>query len=360
MNSATLTSVISDDGVMFTEVRLEMVPGDKRLLHFTLPKDAKFWFAFVNQNGVWPWREQDRILIPLEQQSRMDKPMTVELFYSSRIGSSGGRALDLELVGPKFELPLENITWRVYLNEKWRLAHWKGTLQLQEDTTVGQPAAVDAQTYLQNEVSLNRDKTRQAEEFLAMGNTLLERGDPQQARRAFQSAYGLSTHDSAFNEDARVQLHNLKLQQALLGLNVRQSAAAGETDAAGGKLSEIRNRKGGTYTQQEAKQVIDANTADENAAFMRLAERLIQQQDAAVTAPVAIRAAIPQQGRLLTFNRAVQVDTFADLRISLEARAARAASASVKIFILAGAFVLFALLAWAAKRAGRATDRAGN
>jgi len=31
-----------------------MMPGDKRLLNLTLPKDARFWFAFVNQNGVCP------------------------------------------------------------------------------------------------------------------------------------------------------------------------------------------------------------------------------------------------------------------------------------------------------------------
>src|SRR6185503_11782895 len=134
VNKITFTSVISDDGVMLTQVRLEMQPGDKRLLHLTLPADAKFWFAFVNQNGVWPWRDQDRILIPLEQQSRAEKPTSVELFYSSRIGSPGGRKLDLSLLGPKFDLPLENITWQVYLNEKWRLADWAGTLQLQEDT----------------------------------------------------------------------------------------------------------------------------------------------------------------------------------------------------------------------------------
>ena len=71
---------------MLTQVRLEMLPGDKRLLNLTLPKDARFWFAFVNQNGVWPWREQDRILIPLEQQSRGGKAMPVEIFYSSQVG----------------------------------------------------------------------------------------------------------------------------------------------------------------------------------------------------------------------------------------------------------------------------------
>jgi hypothetical protein len=49
-------------------------------------------------------------------------------------------------------------------------------------------------------VTLNREKTKVADEMLQMGNLLLEHGNPQQARRAFQSAYGLSTHDYAFNE----------------------------------------------------------------------------------------------------------------------------------------------------------------
>src|SRR6185295_2694844 len=237
------------------------------------------------------------------------------------------------LLGPKFDLPLENITWRVYLNEKWRLKEWAGSLQLQENRSGTQPGFVDVQAYLQNEASLKLEKTREAEQMLSMGNSLLERGDPQQARRAFRSAYGLSTHDDAFNEDARVQLHNLKLQQALVGLNVRQATVAGDVEGAGNRLGDLRNRKDVTYTQQEAKQIIDANTADDNAALMRLAERLVQQQDAAITAPTAIRAAIPQQGRLLTFRRAVQVDTWTDLTIRLEAVASRTAPWGLRIVI---------------------------
>jgi hypothetical protein len=53
----TFTSVISDAGVMLTQARLDILPGDKRLLYVTLPAGANFWFAFVNQNGVWPWRD---------------------------------------------------------------------------------------------------------------------------------------------------------------------------------------------------------------------------------------------------------------------------------------------------------------
>jgi len=170
--------------------------------------------------------------------------------------------------------------------------------------------------------------------MLALGNTALESGDPQSARRAFQSAYGLSQNDSAFNEDARVQLNNLKLQQALVGLNARQSALAGDNDAVGGKLRDLRNRPDVNYTQDDAKEIIDRNNADENAALMRLAERLIQQQDAAVSSPAMIHASLPEQGRLLTFKRSVVVDPWADLNIGLRANSIPARSWNLRLLVL--------------------------
>ena len=95
--------------------------------------------------------------------------------------------------------------------------------------------------------------------------------------------------------------------------------------------------------------MIDRNTADDNAAYMRLAERIIQQQDAAVSSPAAIRASIPEQGRVLTFKRAVVVDPWADLQIRLSATAAKAASWGVRLLILAATLALLAAFAWAAR-----------
>ncbi len=344
VSNVTLTSVLSDDGVMLTQARLQLIPGDKRLLHFTLPADAKFWFAFVNDNSVWPWRQTNEVLIPLEQHSKTGEPTTVEFYFSSRTGLASARWLDLELLGPRFDLPLEDIAWRVYLSDKWQLRDWSGTLQFQEQKAAARPVAVDFDTYRRTEVSLQRAKSQEAEQFLTTANSLLAQGDPEQARRAFQNAYGLSQHDSAFNEDARVQLHNLKMQQALVGLNFRQAKVAGESGALANTPRGLR--EGQTqYTQQEAKQLIERNTAEENAVQMRLAERLIQQQDAAVASPAAIRASIPEQGRLLTFTRPLQVDTWADLKIGLEASAARPTGFGAKLLLLAAVFILAALLA---------------
>ncbi len=344
VNSITFTSVISDNGAMLTQVRLEMIPGDKRLLHLTLPKDAKFWFAFVNQNGVWPWREADQILIPLEQASPAGEAIPVSIFFSSQIGKAGTSELDLQLLAPKFDLPLENITWNVYLNEKWQVKKWTGSLQMQREQVVSRAAAIDVQSYLQGEVSQQRQKTKAAEQMLALGNSALQQGNPQQARRAFESAYGLSQHDNAFNEDARVQLHNLKLQQALVGLNVRNNTINGAPDPVAGKLRAGGNKEA-NYTQQEAKQLNDLNTADDNTAFNRLAERLIEQQDAAISNPATIQATIPEQGRLLTFSRTVAVDNWANLEIGLEAKAVSSVGWFKRLLMLGGVAVVLALFA---------------
>ena len=349
VSSVSLTSVIADDGVMLTQARLQMVPGDKRLLQVGLPDQARFWFAFVGQNSVWPWREQDQILIPLGQHAKGGEPTTVEFFYTSRTGTARPRSLDLTLLGPRFDLPLENITWRVLLSEKWQLKDWTGSLQLEGQDVVAQPVAVDLETYVRNEASLQKERTREAEQLLSRANTLLEQGDPEEARRAFQAAYGLSQHDNAFNEDARVQLHNLKMQQALVGLNVRQAKVAGETSALATTPRGLREGQTTAYTQQEAKQLLDRNTAEDSAAQIRLAERLIQQQDAALTSPAALRAALPQQGRRLTFTRPLQVDRWADLRIRLEATAIRPAAPAMKLTLLVVVFLAVAGLTWASR-----------
>ncbi|RME90184.1 MAG: hypothetical protein D6766_13650, partial [Verrucomicrobia bacterium] len=107
-----LTSVISDAGVILTRGRVELVPGDKRLLRLRLPDNAEFWFAFVNEGGVWLWREGDDILIPLQQTAALGETTTVDFYYTTRAGDVSPRRLDLRLHGPRIDLPLRQIEWR--------------------------------------------------------------------------------------------------------------------------------------------------------------------------------------------------------------------------------------------------------
>jgi len=347
--SVALTSVLSDDGVLFTRASLQIEPGDKRLLHCTLPDKARFWFAFVNQKSVWPWRATNQVLLPIEPNSKSGEPTSVEFFYSWKAGAPQRRALDLSLVGPQFDLPLENIAWRLYLGNQWTLTDSSGSLRLQPAAD-GRAIAVDLDTYIQNEVAWRKEQTREAEQLLSMGNKLLESGDPEQARRAFQAAYGLSQHDNAFNEDARVQLHNLKMQQALVGLNFRSAKVAGEPDVLANAPRSLREGQTAAYTQQEAKQLLERNTAEDNAVQIKLAERLIQQQDAAAGNPAAIRTTVPEQGRLYTFTRRLQVNPWADLNLRIEAKAASPKTPRTPALLLLGVFGVVTLLIGCCRR----------
>ncbi len=354
VNSVTLTSAISDDGAMLTQVRMLMLPGDKRLLHLTLPDAARFWFAFVNQNSVWPWTATNQVLIPLEQNTRSGEPTLVEFFYSSSAGRASPDALSLRLSAPKFDLPLENIAWNVHLNEKWHVRKVDGSLQLREDKPVPAKGIIDPDLYIHNEAQLRREKTEEAGKFLNLANNLVQQGDPAQARRAFRVAYGMSQHDQAFNEDARVQLNNHKIQQALVGLNVRQVRVAGETAGQAVTPKSLWDNANVNYSQGEAKQLLDRNSAEENAVQQRLAERLIQQQDAAVANPAAIRAALPEQGRRLTFTRPLEVNTWADLHLNLEANESGRVSSGHRLVMLGLSFVaLLGLLGLTAAARGR-------
>jgi len=358
VNSVSLTSVISDDGATLTQVMLQLVPGDKRLLHVTLPRESKFWFAFVNQNSVWPWRSTNEVLIPLEQNSRTGAETTVEFYYGSVAGKGGRRTLDLALLGPRMDLPLENITWTVYLNEKWRVSDWSGSLQLQDAGTVTAPAILDVDSYVQNEVQLRQEKTKEAEQALSVANTFLQQGDPQQARRAFKTAFGLSLHDQAFNEDARVQLNNLKVQQAMVGINVRQVRVAGGGSSQAAAPQGLLENSLANYTQVEAKQLLERNSAEENAVQTKLAERLVQQQDAAVSMPAAIRATLPQNGRRLIFTRPLEIQTSSELKLGIEAQAAQKVGMGWKLLLLGGAFLGILILVVIHERLGRRTEAA--
>lgn len=316
-----LASGVSASGMLLTSVKLTMHPGSKRSLQVTLPPGARFWYAFVNQSSVWPWREGDQILLPLEKSSKAGQPITVDFFYSANIAINEKNP-QLALVGPQFDLPLENVQWAVYLPPNWRLKDWDTKLQILNEDGQAVPVVFDVSDYLAQENQQHQQQTKEAESLLAMGNKYLASGRQAEARRAYQSAFTLSQHDSAFNEDTRVQLHKLKMQQAVVGLNYRRHLVVDEEQKAGKDNDAIKilsENQEANYTQQEAKKALDGNSGEVNTTLMRLAESLVRQQNAAKVTPAAIRASLPTHGHAYGFTRSLQVNKNADLSINLEA-----------------------------------------
>ncbi|MCX8155315.1 MAG: hypothetical protein N3J91_02480 [Verrucomicrobiae bacterium] len=347
VESLTLTSVIAPSGQMLTEGRLVLRPGDKRLLRMKLPPESRFWYAFINGQSVWPWREGGQILFLLEKHSEPNQPTTVEFFYTATTRADGNLARR-EMLGPSFDLPLENITWNVYAPATWDIRQWQTALQLRSAGAPLWPTGINVDDYLKAEMARRDEKVKTAEQLFNLANTMLQQGAPQQAQRAFQAAWNISPQDAAFNEDARVQWNNVRLQQTLLGLNERRLNTLDIAERKEGRARNILGRvepgQAPQYTQQQAQQVLERNSPDENAALQRLAERLLRQQIAGVTKPESIRAALPLQGRPYQFTGALVVDEWATLKIGLQAKASDPQTATGGLALVVGLFLALLVL----------------
>jgi len=209
----------------------------------------------------------------------------------------------------------------VLMDEKWQLKHVAGTMQPSPDRQENLPAKIDWDRYLQTQQQEQVAQSRDAQRMLQLGNQLLVEGDPRFAQKAFEEAYNLSRNDAAFNEDARVQLRNLKSQQAVLGLNARNYFL--ENQLVGGSASTtLAVDQDLSLSQENLERFAYANTADVNVAFNQQAERIIQQQEAAIESVEMLRATFPEIGITHNFTRGLQVENWSSLELALEARLA--------------------------------------
>ena len=326
VESVKIESVLSEAGILLTEVILKVQPGSKRHLGIELPSKSRFWSAFVNKQSVWPWREGSKILVPIEEGSVEGASIEIKFLYTVEVARMDQRKVKNLLHGPSFDLPLENITWRVHLPEYWQVTDWEGSTLELHGAEGKELATFEISDYLQREASLRKAQYEEAESLLDISNDLLAKGEQRLARKALQSAWSLSQADKDFNEDARVQLQNLKTQQALIGLanrrnfyyNDKSGQQEGQVRASQAPLPYLGQNKA-KYTQQEAQKVLDQNSVEVNKGLEQLASCLIGHQDAALAIPEAIRANLPKEGQILTFKRSLQVNTDMGLRLQIAA-----------------------------------------
>ena len=338
-----LASIISGAGSVLTQVTLQLDPGDKRMLRITLPPESEFWFGSINQQSVWPWHEDGDVLLQLESSAVEGEDSVVEFFYATQLDLKSGRNIQTSLVGPSLDLPLENIAWTLYYPETWQVDEWDGNLSI-DTQNQGWASVSNMSDYMQLERKNRLMKKSKAESLLTEANVLLEQGKQEQARSAFSSAYNLSQSDAALNEDARVQLQNVRQQQALVAIANRRNAFI--NDKAGSRVAsqqmEVAQENLLNFTDRDLQGVLGGNTAEENDALRRLAARLIDQQQAVPAKPQAIGTTLPQQGQTASFSRSLQVNERAGLVIEIAGKRRDAGRAGTPVGIL----ILLAALAF--------------
>lgn len=348
IRSVDLSSTFSGAGYLLTDVSVRLEVGDKERLAVVLPENAKFWSAFVNGQAVAARSEAAKLFVPLEENVLRDGPTEVRFLYTVKLSAEDPDEVDVLLRGPRIDLPLENVRWTLRLPDDLEADDFEGsTLELREgNATEAAPFAFDLEGYVQGESRLREAGEQRAEALLEAGADLIAGGRRLKAREALRSAWRLSRSDKSFNEDARVQLRNLKLNDALVCLANRRAKHVEENDENLTPLVLDLDARGDDpfFTDDDARALLTADP-DYVRSLRLIASSIVDHQDAALAAPAAIRPNLPQRGSSYRFERPLRVENFADLSLRVRAtRRAQAGAAGGNYLILFGLFAFTALM----------------
>ncbi|WP_367874116.1 hypothetical protein [Luteolibacter sp. Populi] len=304
VEKGTLTTLISPKGTALTAVDLAVRVAEKGTLSLTLPEGAKLFSVIVNEDGVPLVRDGDMWKFHVYPAPEGNRPASVRFVYAMP-------ASNLTLLGPRLDVPLEDLSWRVILPKGWHLAKSSGDFDLKR-----QQAAKGIEDYGSFVSRKRAAGKKDAVALLDQANEWLREGEQEKAGQALSKAARNGLLDEASNEDARVQLGNLKAQQATLALNTRRQRmyldnrsevvlgnaqlerAAQENPFLQGKFN---------YDPKQVDRLLEGNSVDENTAMKAMGERLATQL-VADPAPAALDVTLGETGTVLDFKRSVQVD----------------------------------------------------
>ena len=338
VTQADLTTLFSPTGSFLTAAELKVDVLEKSTLRVRLPEGARMFNTIVNGESVSAVREGDAYLFYVSPNTGSDTAAAVRLVYTS---SGAGNGNPIGLVAPSLSVPLENVTWRVVIPPGYDLDKYRGSLRLREDSSAGWFGVEQYQSLV---LSKRSAETKKAVALLEEANTFLQRGDQQKAGEVLSRVSNAQVLDEASNEDARVQLRNLKTQQTVLGLNTRRQRLYLDNRAEGARNEQLEQAANlnplmqgkVNFDPKQIDQLLMGNTADENVALKGIASRLVDQQLTAEPAPGTIDVTVPERGRVLTFTRSLQVDGNAPLSLSLTVGKTAHARTGFIAFVLFG------------------------
>ncbi len=341
VSEGNLTTLISPLGDSLTAVELKMQVTGKSTLRLKLPENSDLFNVLVNDEGATLVREKGEWLFYVFPSPEPDQPASVRFVYSAN-DSKGG-----QLQGPVLNVPMENLTWRVLIPEGFEMTDHGGDFDLKNEESYGSFGLDD---YKSLAMSKKQSDSQSAVALLDQANTWLAAGDQEKASQAFSNAVRSNQLDAASGEDARVQLRELKTQQAVLGLNTRRQKLAIDNRVAGQqenaqleRAAEANPVYNGSfnYDPRQFDRFLEGNSADENAALKEIANRIVTQQLAAEPAPVPLDITLPERGKVVTFTRSVQVESDSEhpMEITLDIKQSGHSSAwlAIPLCLLLGA-----------------------
>jgi hypothetical protein len=239
------------------------------------------------------------------------------------VGSTGWSWRAQRYEGPRFNLPLNNITWTFHVPPGFKYYDMDGTLELVEQARSSWQTPFNESGYLTSNrelVELNRDK---AKSDMERSDKYAQQGQQKLAKKALEEAMTLAPNQADY-EDARVQYRTLSKQQAVVGLVQRRNKMRWDNNIQDEQqVRQMRGFQEGNYTKQYAEQIAQSLDEKENDALGLLADKFMDQQAAAAGVAEAINVNLPDQGVVLQFQRPMQIQSDAEMYVQFKAATGR-------------------------------------
>ncbi len=320
--SAKLNTVVTARGESINRAQLQLTVGSKRNLETQLPDGAYLWSCSVNGKSVAPSLRTDSagkqvLLVPLAQGAVGELPVQVDLIYVQPKALSawtGRRSFE----GPRFDLPLRDLQWTFYVPESFEYDDFDGTLAVDEDL-LADPCyqRYDLQAYDRNVYNNTVVDNSRAKQLQQLGKKLAAEGRQYEARQALELGANYSLSDPGLNEDIRVDLHNLLRQQAKVGL-VQSRGRLRNAGEGQGQTAQAASQVGDQFSQQAADQLEAQLDRDDNDNLEQITNRIIEVQEAAAGRTTQLVIDMPLRGRMLQFNRPLQVTPNTEMTVRFE------------------------------------------
>jgi type II secretory pathway pseudopilin PulG len=333
VDSAQFASVVADDGQMMTEMALTVRNNGRQFLEVELPADAKVWSAFVAGQPVRPSSRGGKLLLPIE--SSGDGDMAVELTYvGTNVFPHGKGAVGF--VSPKFDVPLKNARWELYLPPDYDYQHFQGTMTRAvasaPETWSSSFSILDYSRMEQAgretaKLDLRRDVS-EAQRQLAGGNVRV-------ATENFNRAKAKAPADKDAADEFKKLESDLKSAQASNLINAQSDFSARNNGAVAAETGMPAQKAGYGLNYN-----YDSESAQQQWTKLQEAQEI-------VTARVQpLRVNLPVRGQHFAFTQVLQTEGGRPMTIQLFAASTKAVSWPMRGLMAAGAFlVLWGLVA---------------
>ena len=326
-----LVSVVTATGETINRVVLLLRVGGQRHLQTILPEGAAVWSLTVDGQAVQPSLRTvaeagNALLIPLPQQTSddvlVDMVYVADLLSMAPRGRVAGWAGRHSLHGPRFNLPLKDITWQVYMPQGYTYSDFDGTLSTDPRIAeAGNILRYDMQTYQQQIIEVNRRNEQVAQQQQTRARELAQKGQQGAARQALTKGYNFSIGNAALNEDIRVDLDNLLRQQAKVGLiNARDRLRQRSGVAREGQIDGVMPADRQSFSQQQAERIESSLGQADSENLELITRRIIQTQVAAESPVSQIQVTMPICGQVLRFASPLQVEPAAEMTVIFNAK----------------------------------------